>query len=169
MAGLLFVLLIVIPVIELWIVVQVAHHIGFFDTLGLLILISIVGAFLLKQQGLATWRRVQEALQRGEVPGREATDGFLILLGGALLLTPGFLSDAIGLLLLLPPTRALVKGSTRTLLARWARRRVGGPKRIYTATVVRSRRAGETATPPELGVPPAAPPRRNGDGSPDRG
>jgi UPF0716 protein FxsA len=170
MAAVLFFVLIVIPVVELWIVVQVAHHIGIFETLGLLILISMAGALLLRQQGLATWSRLQETLARGEIPGREATDGFLVLLGGALLLTPGFLTDAIGLILLLPPTRALLKSTTRRILARWAGRRAGGmPKRVYTATVIRSGRREEGPNPPRLGESRPGSPPPSEDGSPGTG
>lgn len=169
MAGALFVLLIVVPVVELWIIVQVAHHIGFLDTLGLLILISLAGALLLKQQGMATWQRMQTALARGEMPGKEVTDAFLVMLGGALLLTPGFLSDVFGIVLLLPPTRALFKGVARRVFARWVDRRTAGvPRRIYDARVVRSGRPEESPAPPALeenrpGPGPSA------DGSPDRG
>ena len=172
MAAALFVILIVIPVAELWIIVQVAHHIGFLDTLGLLILISIAGAFLLKQQGLATWRRMQDALARGEMPGKEATDAFLVMLGGALLLTPGFLTDVVGIVLLLPPTRALFKGATRRVFAGWVNRRTGGaPRRIYDATVIRSgrpERTGPASTTPALGDTPPRRDRSGGD-SPDTG
>ena len=134
-------LLLVIPVAELYVIVQVADAVGFFETLALLIGISIAGAYLLKQQGLVTWVRFQDALARGEVPARQITDGALILLGGALLLTPGFLTDAVGLVFLLPPTRAVIKSASRRLLGGWAARRfVPGGRRIYTTGVTRTRR-----------------------------
>jgi len=139
--GILFLFLLVIPVAELYVIVQVADAVGFFETLVLLIGISIGGAYLLKQQGLATWVRFQDALARGEIPTRQVTDGALILVGGALLLTPGFLTDAVGLVLLLPPTRAVIKSASRRLLGRWAERRfVPGGTRIYTTGVTRTRR-----------------------------
>src|ERR687891_1581944 len=87
--GILFLLLLAVPIAELYVIVQVADAFGFFETLVLLIGISIAGAYLLKQQGFATWMRFQDALARGEIPAREATDGALIIFGGALLLTPG--------------------------------------------------------------------------------
>ena len=167
MAGALFVLLIVVPVVELWIIVQVAHQIGLLDTLGLLILISMGGALLMKQQGMVAWQRLQATLARGEMPGKEVTDGFLVMLGGALLLAPGFLTDAFGLILLLPPTRALSKGMTRRVFAGWVSRRTGGaPRRIYDATVISSGRPKTPATPPALEETRRGP-DRFGDGSPD--
>jgi len=164
--AILFVLLIAVPIAELYIIVQVAGALGFFETLGLLIAISIGGAILLKQQGLATWLRFHEALARGEIPARQVTDGVLIILGGALLLTPGFLTDAVGLVLLLPPTRAAIKAGSRRLLAGWAERRfvsVGG-RRVYSATVTRARRNHEDV-PSRPGDPPPLQPGE--DDSPD--
>jgi UPF0716 protein FxsA len=139
MLPILFALLLAIPIAELWVIVQVAQGIGVLNTLGLLILISVAGAWLLKQQGLATWARLQRSLAAGQMPTREVVDGALIVLGGALLLTPGFLSDCMGLVLLLPPSRAVVKRMFRPLLARWATRRFvpPGARRVYDATVVR--------------------------------
>src|SRR5918997_1226385 len=153
MAGLLFLLIIVVPVVELYIIVQFAQEIGVLNTIGLLIVISIAGAFLLKQQGLATWQRMQATLARGEMPGKEMTDAFLVLIGGALLLTPGFLTDVVGILLLLPPTRGALKGVFRKMLRSWAVRRAGPAGKIYTATVVRSARKKPGATPPRLDEP----------------
>jgi UPF0716 protein FxsA len=147
MLPLLLVVLLAVPIAELWVIVQVAHGIGVLNTLGLLILVSVAGAWLLKQQGLATWARLQRSLAAGEMPTREVMDGALILFGGALLLTPGFISDCIGILLLLPPTRAVVKRAFRPLLARWALRRFvpTGARRVYDATIIRETRGG-TAT-----------------------
>lgn len=150
MAPLLFVVLLAVPIVELAVVVQVAEEIGVLETVALLVLVSVAGAWLLKQQGLATWRSLQATMARGEVPTKEATDGALILFGGALLLTPGFVTDAVGILLLLPPTRAAVKGAFRKLFAGWALRRSGGAGRVYSATVTRVRR-----TPPEDRVRPS--------------
>ena len=164
MIAVLFVLLLALPIVELWVIVESAQAIGLIPTLVLLVGISLAGAWLLKQQGAATWRRLQDSLRRGRVPTNEATDGALILLGGALLLTPGFVTDAVGLFLLIPPTRAAVKGLARKLLAR------SGSKRL-----ARSGYYETTATkvPPEdvnrRSIPASpAPPRRPGDDSPDR-
>lgn len=168
MAALLFVLLIAVPVAELWVIVQFAQAIGLLETIGLLIVISIAGALLLKQQGMATWERMQSTLARGEMPGREMTDAFLIMLGGALLLTPGFLTDVVGIVLLLPPTRAALKGVFRKMLGSWAAKRAGPAGRVYSATVVRSERREPRSSAPPLQPPPEARPA-SGDDSPDRG
>src|ERR671919_3124196 len=75
----LLIILLAVPIIELWLIVQVASEIGVLNTIGALIVISVLGAWLLKQQGLATWARLQAALARGEMPTKEVTDGALIL------------------------------------------------------------------------------------------
>ena len=121
MFGVLVLLFLVVPIIELYIIVQVASGMGIMETIGLLILISIVGAWLVRAQGLAVLGRVQGQLAMGNVPGKELVDGLLILLAGALMLTPGFMTDAFGLLLLMPPTRAVV----RTVLIHRYRDRMG--------------------------------------------
>lgn len=160
----LFLLIVVVPVTEVWVAAQVAHHIGVWNTVGLLILISMGGAWLLKQQGLVTWHRLQATLARGEMPGREIADGFLVLLGGALLLTPGFVTDAVGTLLLLPPTRSLCKGLARRVLGRWAARRTGvEPGRVFEARVVRSNRPDAGSSPPGPGPSLPRAPRREDD------
>jgi UPF0716 protein FxsA len=101
------------------VLIQVAPAIGVADTLGLLLLVSIVGAWLAKREGIGVIRRMQRALEAGRVPGTEIVDGFLILLAAALMLTPGFLTDILAIFLLLPPVRALVR---RELRRRFARR-----------------------------------------------
>jgi UPF0716 protein FxsA len=151
MWPLLVVALIVVPLAELWVVLRVADGIGLAATLALLLLVSIAGASLLKQQGVAAWGRLQSTIRRGEMPSRELTDAGLIILGGALLLTPGFLTDAVGLVLLAPWGRAAVKGVASRWLARWARRRFDGrmaPARAYTADVTGSRRREGPEDPP---------------------
>lgn len=156
MAGLLFILLLVVPIAELWVIVQVSGEIGVLNTLGLLILVSVIGAALLKREGIATWKRLNQQLQGGKVPTKEVTDGALILLGGALLLTPGFLTDVVGLLFLLPPTRAMVKGVFRKALGGWAvKRHPAGYAgyRVYDATVTRSKRSGSNPPPTSLHPP----------------
>lgn len=146
MGPLIFFLLLAVPVVELAVIVQVAEEIGVLETIAVLVLVSVAGAWLLKQQGLATWRSLQATMARGEVPTKEATDGALILFGGALLLTPGFVTDVVGILLLLPPTRAVVKGTFRKLFARWAVRRTGAAGRVYSATVTRVERSPRSGT-----------------------
>jgi len=110
MPVLLFVLFIVVPIVELYVLIQIGQAIGILPTIALLIADSILGAALMRSQGRAAWRRFNLALAEGRVPGREVIDGVLVIFGGALLLTPGFLSDFLGLFLLLPPTRAIVRG-----------------------------------------------------------
>lgn len=105
----LLVLLIVAPLVELYVIIQVAQVVGGFETIALLILMSAVGAWLLKRQGLAVIQRVSTAVEEGRAPGKEMVDGLLILVAGALMLAPGFVGDVIGYLLLFPPTRALVR------------------------------------------------------------
>jgi UPF0716 protein FxsA len=102
-------LFLVIPIAELYVIIQVAHAIGVFDTLGLLVLDSLLGGWLMKREGMGVLRRLQSKLATGEVPSTELVDGFLILFGGALMLAPGFLTDILGMALLLPPVRALAR------------------------------------------------------------
>ena len=106
---LLFLIFVVVPIAELYVIIQVGQAIGVLPTVAILLLDSVVGSFLLRQQGRAAWRRFNETMRAGRPPARETIDGGLILMGGAFLLTPGFLSDLLGLLLLLPPSRAVVR------------------------------------------------------------
>jgi UPF0716 protein FxsA len=110
MIGLLALLFLVVPVAELYVIVQVAGGIGIPETILLLIAVSVIGAWLAKWQGVAVIYRVQSAIRDGRVPSSELLDGALIVLAGALMITPGFLSDCLAIVLLLPPTRAAVRG-----------------------------------------------------------
>jgi UPF0716 protein FxsA len=111
-------LLIVVPIAELYVIIQVGHMLGVVNTLALLVLISFTGAWLMKREGLSTWRRAERQVDAGVVPGKELVDGALIVLAGALLVAPGFITDALGLLLLLPPVRAGVRSFSRRRLQR---------------------------------------------------
>lgn len=111
----LVVVFIVVPILELWAIIEVGGLIGVLPTLALLLAMSLLGATLLRQQGRDAWRRFNAALAERRFPGREVADGLMITIGGALLLTPGFITDGVGLLLLLPPTRAVA----RRLLRAW--------------------------------------------------
>ena len=113
--ALLVVLFIVVPIAELYVIVQVGQLIGIWPTLALLLADAILGSMLLKHQGRSAWRRFNEALAQRRFPGKEVADGVLIIIGGALLLTPGFLTDIFGLLLLIPPTRAVARRLLRRL------------------------------------------------------
>jgi UPF0716 protein FxsA len=114
MALALVLIFIVVPIAELYVLIQIGSAIGILPTIALLILDSVLGAALMRSQGRAAWMRFNRAVEEGRVPGREVIDGVLVIFGGALLLTPGFISDFLGLILLLPPTRAIV----RTVLVR---------------------------------------------------
>ncbi|MCP9488623.1 MAG: FxsA family protein [Solirubrobacteraceae bacterium MAG38_C4-C5] len=119
MPLLLALLFIVVPIAELYVIWQVGGLIGILPTVALLLAASIAGGVLLRSQGRAAWRRFVTALQSGRPPAREVADGALIIFGAALLLTPGFITDTLGVALLLPPTRALVRGTlVRTLAPR---------------------------------------------------
>ncbi|HEX8003012.1 MAG TPA: FxsA family protein [Mycobacteriales bacterium] len=113
MGALLLVAFVVMPFAELYVILKVADVIGGWETVGLLIVMSILGTWLVKREGARAWGAFQLAMKEGRVPAKETADGALVILGGALLLTPGFLSDVVGVLCLLPPTRAVVR---RTLL-----------------------------------------------------
>jgi UPF0716 protein FxsA len=140
-------LLVVVPLIELYVLVQVASAIGVWNAIGLLLLISIIGAWIVKRQGMAMWRRAQLQITAGRAPTKEMADGVLLLLAGVLLLVPGYITSAIGVLLLLPPVRALVRGA---LVHRW----------VGKVTVIRATYRGPidtTATDRPQDVPPGRP------------
>ena len=120
MRFLLIALFIIVPIAELAVIIQVGEAIGVWWTIALLVADSILGSMLMRAQGRAVWRRFNEALQSGRAPAREVADGVLVIFGGALLLTPGFITDIFGLLFLLPPTRAVI----RRVFLRGALRRI---------------------------------------------
>lgn len=107
--GYVLLLLLLLPIVELAVLVEVAGAIGVLDTVGLLVVVSIVGVWLAKRAGLGVVRRLRRAQSEGRPPSRELLDGALILLAAGLLLLPGFVSDAVGIALLLPPVRAVVR------------------------------------------------------------
>jgi UPF0716 protein FxsA len=115
---LLALLFIVVPLLELWLIIEVGQRIGALETVGALLVVSIVGAWLVKHQGLGVIGRIRRRTAAGQVPGVELVDGAMILVGGALLLTPGFLTDGVGLALLVPPVRATARRVARRVLAR---------------------------------------------------
>ena len=120
MFAVLALLFLVVPFIEIFVLIQVGQAIGAIPTVALLVVVSVVGAWLVKREGLATLRRAQEQVRRGGVPGRELVDGVLILLAGALMLSPGFFTDVFGIALLLPPVRAALRTVASARLARRA-------------------------------------------------
>jgi UPF0716 protein FxsA len=155
---LLLVVFIVVPIAELAVLIEVGQAIGVGWTVALLIADAVLGSMLARSQGRATWRRFNAALQAGRPPAREVLDGALVILGGALLLTPGFLTDILGLLLLLPPTRALFRA---LLVRRFMDRMVTSMSRPRRGPGVRPRTAydveGTAVEPEPNGTPPRAP------------
>jgi UPF0716 protein FxsA len=120
---LLALLLVAVPVVELSVLVAVADRIGVLTTVALVILASIVGAWLARREGMAAIRRLRQAVDAGRTPVREVFDGACVLVAGAMLILPGFVTDIVGALLLLPPTRSLLyRLLGRRLEARAARR-----------------------------------------------
>lgn len=110
---------ILVPVAELGVLLFSGQTIGVWPTLILLIVTGLLGSYLAKKQGINTIRKVQEQIQFGRVPGNEILDGLCVLFGGILLLSPGFLTDILGLILLLPFTRTLIKPFILKLLRKW--------------------------------------------------
>lgn len=113
-------LFLVVPFLELFVILQVGRAVGAFNTVALLVAVSVLGAWLVKREGLGVLRRAQARVEAGAVPATELVDGVLILFAGALLITPGFLSDIVGVLLLLPPVRLTLRGSAVGVLRRRA-------------------------------------------------
>jgi len=112
---------IVVPLAELWVIIRVGQWIGAGPTIALLLLDSVLGAVLLRSQGRTAWRRFNQALSERRIPHREVFDGAMVIFGGALLLTPGFITDILGLLCLIPPTRvAIRRGLTVFALSRFS-------------------------------------------------
>jgi UPF0716 protein FxsA len=107
--AILVALFIVVPIVELYVIIQIGSLIGVVPTIALLLADALLGSLLLRHQGRGAWRRFNAALSEGRFPGREVADGLLIAIGGTLLLTPGFVTDIFGLIFLIPPTRAIVR------------------------------------------------------------
>jgi UPF0716 protein FxsA len=126
MGLLLFFFFIVMPLIELFVIIKVGSAIGALDTIALLIAVSVIGAWVVKRQGIQVVRRMQKQLEARQMPTRELIDGALVLFAGVLLIAPGFVSDVLGILLLLPPVRALVRGVVM--------RRIGRGTKLIRAT-----------------------------------
>ncbi len=122
--AVLFVVFLVVPIVELAVIIQVGHVIGTWNTIALLLIVSFGGAWLVKRQGITVARRFRQQMEAGPVPGRELADGVLILFAGALLLTPGFVTDILGVLLLLPPVRSVVRTGAMHRVALRSQRRL---------------------------------------------
>jgi UPF0716 protein FxsA len=143
----LVVIFILVPIAELYVIIKVGEAIGLVPTLVLLLADAVLGSLLLRHQGRAAWIRFNRALAEGRLPHKEVFDGVLVIMGGALLLTPGFLTDILGLILLIPPTRALV----RAMSARFVRGRLamGGAGTVW--------RFGTARRPPRTRPAPGGP------------
>jgi UPF0716 protein FxsA len=119
-------LFIIVPLAELYVILKVGDAIGAVWTILLLAADSVLGSVLLRTQGRAVWARFNTTLEEGRMPHREVMDGVLVIFGGAFLITPGFLTDIVGLTLLIPPTRAVVR---RLVVRRLGRRVTVGSSR----------------------------------------
>ena len=139
-------LAIVVGIVEIAVMIQVGQLIGFLNTIGLLLLVSLIGAWLVKRQGLGVMARIREQRMAGRLPAAEVFDGALVLVAGVLLVIPGFVTDALGLLLLIPPIRAVAR--------RFVSRRV-----MREVEMVRSKQWTRGERPPPQYVPPEAPRR----------
>jgi UPF0716 protein FxsA len=144
---------ILVPLAELYVIIQVGGAIGLIPTLVLLLADALLGSMLLRQQGRAAWVHFNRALAENRLPHKEVFDGALIIFGGALLITPGFITDIFGLVLLIPPTRAIVRG----IASRIVRRRMAMGATMWTM--------GRAQRPPRQrpaagGPGPAGPPPR---------
>ena len=107
--GRLFALFLIMPIVELALLVQVDKLIGFWPTIGIIICTGLLGGVLAKREGLSVWQRFNDRMAKGGLPGEELLDGVIILMAGALLITPGVLTDLLGFMGLLPPTRAIIR------------------------------------------------------------
>lgn len=157
MAIFLFCLFILLPLAELYVIVQVGYAIGIWPTLAILLIDGFLGAWLARSQGRAVWQRFNAQMAAGKVPAREIVDGAMIILGGALLLSPGFITDIFGILLLLPPARAIWRG----ILKRIAGRHPAGRPVFFFYDRIGDRSfrgAGRSAPPPPRGPGPTGPP-----------
>jgi UPF0716 protein FxsA len=121
-AGVLVLVFLVVPIVEIYVIIQVGQLIGPLPTVALLIIESLIGAWLLKREGRSAWAALQQAASTGRLPGRELADAGLVLVGGTLLLTPGFVTDVVGFFFVLPPTRPLARKLLGWLIARRATR-----------------------------------------------
>ena len=124
----LLLLFLVLPVAELYVILKVGDSIGIWWTLLLLAADSLLGTLLLRSQGRTVWGRFNAAIAEGRLPHREVMDGVLVIFGGAFLITPGFITDIVGVLLLVPPTRAVIRGIVARRLTRRAAVGVAGAR-----------------------------------------
>jgi UPF0716 protein FxsA len=120
--GLLAAALLVVPILEIYVIIQVGQVIGGWQTILLLVVESALGAWIVKREGKRAWAALQLAFRTGRLPTRELSDAALVLVGGTLLLTPGFVSDVAGFFLVLPVTRPLARRALAWMVARRVQR-----------------------------------------------
>jgi UPF0716 protein FxsA len=149
----------VVPIVEIYLIIQVGQVIGAPWTIALLVADSVLGAWLVRIEGRRTWRALRQAIGSGRIPSRELADAGLVLVGGTLLLTPGFLTDVVGFFLLLPVTRPVA----RRLLGWFVGRRLLGSGRAVPSGSAAPRRGDR----PPYG-PAGGPGHRSGDRPGDR-
>lgn len=133
----LFVAFVVVPLVEIFVIIQIGHVIGPWWTIALLVADSVLGSWLIKREGARAWRALRVALREGRMPSRELADGMLILIGGTLMLTPGFVSDVVGIWCILPFTRP----AAQRLLTGFVNRRLAVPRASYDGRARQSRGA----------------------------
>lgn len=127
MCGVLALLFVAVPIVEIWVILKVGSLIGALPTVGIIVVTAVSGAALARHQGFAALRQLQEAMAAGRKVGRALVEAALVLVAGIMLLTPGFVTDGIGLALLLPPVRAWVAAR----LARWAEGRAMDQAHVF--------------------------------------
>ncbi len=126
----LFLLFTLIPALELYLIIKVGQVIGAFNTLLIIIFTGVLGAFYTRQQGIRVMTNIHREMSEGRLPGDELINGAMLLVGGAFLITPGFLTDITGFALIFPPTRDMIKGSVTEFMRKRIER---GDIRIYKA------------------------------------
>ena len=161
MGVLLVVLFLMVPIVEIYVIVQVGQEIGALPTIALLLVESAIGAWLVRREGRRAWTALQGAVTTGRLPSRELADAALVLVGGTLLLTPGFVTDLFGFFMILPVTRPIARRALGWFVARKASRLVGA--RVPSTRTTRG--SGTRTVPGEVvrdEPPPDDDPRRGG-------
>ncbi len=149
--ALLVLVLVAVGILEVWLLIQVGHAIGAWPTVAILVAEALLGAALLRHEGRRTWQAVTEAMGRGVAPSGQLADAALVLCGGLLVMLPGFATDVVGLLLLLPFTRRLARRLLTSVLARRLQMAAGGPRASRPGQVIE----GEVVDGGGAGTPPA--------------
>lgn len=162
--GLAAAVFVVLAIAEIVVFILVAKAIGLAWAILIALVTSAAGLWLLRREGMRGWRRFRSAVNEGRPAGREGVDGFVGLLGALLLLTPGFLSDAVGLLLLAPPVRAAARAGVRRAAESRISPSVAG--QVFGPRFVRAKRGRTATVPPVAPEPPPGPPSQPSSGPP---